>query len=39
MKHEILSHISEKNIHELFLKTLYNIYKQNKDIYKSIEYI
>ena len=39
MKHEILSHISKKNIHELFFKTLYNIYKQNKDIYKSIAYI
>ena len=25
MKHEILSDISKKNIHELFLKTLYNI--------------
>ena len=39
MKHEILSDISKKNIHELFLKTLYNIYKKNKDIYKNIEYI
>jgi len=39
MEHEILSDISKKNIHWSFLKTLCNIYKQNKDIYKSIEYI